>query len=88
MIWTTPGWGSYYRKGNLLESQGDYLAAFEAYDLAVAAARRAGDKRLEALVLGIKVIGQNRVGDVAGAAASAETAWFWSRNWMKSPPTA
>ncbi len=65
---------AYYRKGNLLESQGDYLAAFEAYDLAVAAARRAGDKRLEALVLGIKVIGQNRVGDVAGAAASAETA--------------
>jgi class 3 adenylate cyclase/tetratricopeptide (TPR) repeat protein len=63
-----------YRKGNLLENQGDYPAAFEAYDQAVAAARRAGDQRLEALVLGIKVIGQNRVGDVAGATYSAETA--------------
>jgi len=65
---------AYYRQGNLLDHQGDYQAAFEAYDRALAAARRSGDRRLEALALGNKVIGQNRVGDIAGAAASAETA--------------
>jgi tetratricopeptide (TPR) repeat protein len=65
---------AYYRQGNLLDHQGDYQAAFKAYDRALAAARRVGDRRLEALVLGVKAIGQNRVGDVVGAAASAETA--------------
>jgi class 3 adenylate cyclase/tetratricopeptide (TPR) repeat protein len=63
-----------YRQGNLLESQGDYPGAFEAYDAAVEAARRAGDARLEALVLAIKGIGQNRMGLGAGARASAEAA--------------
>ena len=65
---------AYYRQGNLLDHQGDYRAAFEVYDLALAAARRAEDKRLEAMVLGVKVISLNRIGDVPGAAASAETA--------------
>jgi class 3 adenylate cyclase/predicted ATPase len=65
---------AYYRQGILLDNQGDYNAAIELYDKAVAAGRRASDKQLVARVLGMKVIGQNRVGDVTGAAASAKTA--------------
>jgi class 3 adenylate cyclase/tetratricopeptide (TPR) repeat protein len=63
-----------YRQGNLLESQGDYPAAFESYDNSLEAARRAGDSRLEALVLAIKGVGQNRMGESQAARVSAEAA--------------
>lgn len=63
-----------YRQGNLLESLGDYPAAFESYDAALQAAQRAGDLRLQALVLAIKAIGQNRLGESEAAQATAAAA--------------
>lgn len=62
-----------YRQGNYWDSRGDYQAAIEAYDTAIVVARRAGSRKTEGLVLAIKCIGQNRLGD-DHAAATAQAA--------------
>ncbi len=61
-----------FHEGLCADHMGDYRAALQSYDVALAAAWRASNDRLGALVLATKVICQSRLGDVSGAAATAE----------------
>lgn len=63
---------AYYREGIYADIAGNYRAALLAYDKASEAAWRASDHGLGVLLLGCKVICQNRLGDSKGAAATAE----------------
>lgn len=65
---------AHYRQGKYLEETGDYRMALQAYVAGLAAARRASNHRLETLLLGTKVLCQNRLGDRSGAAATAQEA--------------
>ena len=61
-----------FHEGLCADHMGDYRAALQSYDAALDAAWRASDHRLGAMLLGSKVICQGRLGDVNGAAATAE----------------
>jgi tetratricopeptide (TPR) repeat protein len=63
---------AHFRHALYLDHQGDYRAAVQAFDVALAAARRASDDALGMLILGMKLICQNRLGDMNGAAATAQ----------------
>ena len=64
---------AHYREGNYWDSRGDYRAALQVFDTAITLARRVGHVKIEALVMAVKSIGQNRLGD-GRAAATAEAA--------------
>ena len=70
---------AHYRQAVYLVKTGDFRAALKAFDSALVVARRAGHRRLEALLLGSKVISQNRQGDLSGAAATAQEALACAR---------
>jgi len=65
---------AYYRKGYTLGMMGRYAEEREAYLLAMKAARRANDMEREVLILGLKVVCEVRLGDLAAAARTAEEA--------------
>jgi tetratricopeptide (TPR) repeat protein len=63
---------AHYRQGIYLEQTGDYRMALQADEAGLAAARHASNHRLETLLLGKKVMYQVRLGDLNGAAATAQ----------------
>jgi class 3 adenylate cyclase/tetratricopeptide (TPR) repeat protein len=63
---------TYYRQALLLDAAGDYPAAFAAYQHAVVNAREDSAAALELRIMGIMLICQNRLGDAAGAAQTAQ----------------
>ncbi|HLF29055.1 MAG TPA: adenylate/guanylate cyclase domain-containing protein [Anaerolineae bacterium] len=68
-----------YRQGLYLEKTGDLRGAVQAYDAALASARRAQNRALETAVLAMKGISQNRLGDLDGADATAQEALAGAR---------
>ncbi len=71
---------AYYRQGFYLGIAGDYNGERLAYDRAFLYAERAGDRELEALVLGLKAIMLSRQGDLNDATSAAENALIFARN--------
>ena len=65
---------AYYRQGHSLEVMGQYQRALEAYNRGLAATLCAHDRRREALILGLKVICQLRLGDLKAAAQTSAEA--------------
>lgn len=65
---------AYYRKGYYQGMIGQYTKEREAYTLGLAAAVRVGDRRREALILGLKVLCEVRLGDLQAAAQTATAA--------------
>jgi tetratricopeptide (TPR) repeat protein len=65
---------AYYRQGHFLEVRGQYLPALHAYNRGLAAADRAHDRLHEALILGLKVVCQVRLGDLEAAAQTSAAA--------------
>ncbi|HKZ83988.1 MAG TPA: adenylate/guanylate cyclase domain-containing protein [Anaerolineae bacterium] len=65
---------AHYRHALSLDLSGGLREALNAYDTALATARRANSLELEALLLSQKAIGQNRLGEIDGAAAAAREA--------------
>jgi class 3 adenylate cyclase/tetratricopeptide (TPR) repeat protein len=65
---------AYYRKGYYQGMIGQYTKEREAYTLGLAAAARAGDRRREALILGLKVLCEVRLGDLQAAAQTTTAA--------------
>ncbi len=65
---------AYYRQGHSLEVMGQYQRALDAYNSGLAAAVRGHDRRREALILGLKVICQIRLGDLKAAAQTSAEA--------------
>ena len=65
---------AYYRKGYYLGVKGQYQQALEAYTCGLVAARRVCDRRREALILGLKVVCEDRIGDLEAAAQTSEEA--------------
>ncbi|HEV8339343.1 MAG TPA: adenylate/guanylate cyclase domain-containing protein [bacterium] len=63
---------AYVRQADYAGQMGDYPAALRAAELAVAAARRAGNTSIEVRALSGKVVAQTRVGDMAAAERTAE----------------
>jgi tetratricopeptide (TPR) repeat protein len=63
-----------YRRGRYLGVMGQYRQELEAYTRGLAAAARAQDYRREALILGLQVICEMRLGDLEAAAQTAEAA--------------
>ena len=70
---------AHYRHALYLESSGVLREALNAYDTALATARHANSLELEALLLGQKAIGQNRLGEIDGAAAAAQEALSYTQ---------
>jgi tetratricopeptide (TPR) repeat protein len=65
---------AYYRQGYFLGERGQYPQALEAYKRGLAAARAVNDRRCEALILGLKVVCEVRLGDLEAAAQTSELA--------------
>lgn len=65
---------AYYRQGYYLGERGQYPQALEAYNQGLAAAQRANDRRREALILGLKVVCEVRLGDLEAAAQTSAEA--------------
>ena len=65
---------AYYRQGYYLGKSGQYLQAREAYNRGLAAARRAHDRRREALILSLRVVNEVRLGDLEAAAQASAAA--------------
>jgi tetratricopeptide (TPR) repeat protein len=65
---------AYYRKGYYLGVCGQYLQEWEAYTRGLAAAVRAHERRREALILGLKVVCEVRLGNLEAAAQTATEA--------------
>lgn len=76
---------AHYREALYLDATGDFRTALRAYETALAAARRAQNHELEVLLLAMKVIGQNRLGDRSGAAAAAQEALSRARQVAEAP---
>lgn len=64
----------YYRQGYYLYVMGRYQQALGAFTKALAAARRSEDTRREALILGLKVVCESRLGDLQAAAQTSVAA--------------
>jgi tetratricopeptide (TPR) repeat protein len=65
---------AYCRRGLGLAQTGDDRAALDAYDEAVVLAQRAGDLRVQALAMGLKVLSLSRLNAREDAARTAEAA--------------
>jgi class 3 adenylate cyclase/tetratricopeptide (TPR) repeat protein len=65
---------AYYRKGYYLGVSGQYPQELEAYNRGLKAAKRVHDYRREALILGLKVVCEVRLGDLETAAQTATVA--------------
>ena len=65
---------AYYRQGFFLGERGQYSQALRAYIRGLAAARRVHDRRREALILGLKVVSEVRLGDPEAAARTSALA--------------
>ena len=65
---------AYYRQGYYLGVSGQYSQELEAYNRGLAAAARAHDHRREALILGLKVVCEVRLGDLKAAAQTSAAA--------------
>ncbi len=63
-----------YRQGYTFGASGQYLKEREAYIRGLEAARRAHDRRCEALILGLNVMCEVRLGDLEAAAQTSVTA--------------
>ncbi|MCL5994453.1 MAG: AAA family ATPase [Chloroflexi bacterium] len=63
-----------YRQGYCMDSSGDYRAALRTYEMALALARRTGNRILEATLLALMAISQNRLGEAEIAAGTAQAA--------------
>ena len=63
---------AHYRHALYLDHQGDYRAALQAYEVALASARRAQDRALCVSVMAMRLICQNRLGELSAAAAAAQ----------------
>ncbi|HEX9091063.1 MAG TPA: tetratricopeptide repeat protein, partial [Anaerolineales bacterium] len=62
---------AYYRQGYYLGVSGQYQKEYEAYVSGLAAAVRAHDRKREAMILGLKVFCEVRLGDLATVAQTA-----------------
>jgi tetratricopeptide (TPR) repeat protein len=65
---------AYYREGYYLGMSGQYLKEREAYNHGLAAAVRAHDRRREALILGLKVLCEIRLGNLEAAVQTSTAA--------------
>ncbi len=65
---------AYFRQGNCASTTGSHRRAVAAYEAALAAARRAGDRQIEALVLGMKLVSHTQLGEMDAAVVTAEQA--------------
>jgi len=65
---------AYFRKGYTLGNSGKYAQEREAYLVGLEAAARAGDRLWEAMILGLKVVCEVRLGDLPAAARTAVAA--------------
>ncbi len=65
---------AYYRQGYYISIAGNDRQALLDYDKSLRAARRAGNTRLETLVLALVVVAQTRLGELDSAAITAEKA--------------
>ena len=63
---------AHYRKALLLDAAGDYPASMDEYQIALINARESRATSLEIRMLSMLLIGQNRLGDAAGAAATVQ----------------
>ncbi len=63
---------AHYRKALLLEAAGDYPETLDEYQIALSNAREGHATSLELRMMGMLSICQNRLSDVAGAAATAQ----------------
>ena len=71
---------AYYRQGYGLEMIGKYSQELEAYNRGLEAARRAHDSRHEALILGLKVMCEVRLGALDAAAETCAEALVCAEN--------
>lgn len=65
---------AYYRQGYSLQESGQYVKALESHMHGLEAARRSSDRRHEALILGLKVICEVRLGDLEAATQTSAAA--------------
>lgn len=65
---------AHYMQASLAHSFGDDWGALAAFEDALTSARQSGNLRVEALVLGLKVTSEGRLGEMAAAAATAAEA--------------
>jgi len=79
---------AYYRAGYHLAISGEDREALKMYETALASAERAGNKKLETLILGTKTISLTRLGEIEAASASAEEALSRARALEDAPTLA
>lgn len=65
---------AHYKRGHYAYSGGDDRAAMVAYDAALAAASGSGNRRVEALTLGLKLVSEARLGETDAAIATGKEA--------------
>jgi tetratricopeptide (TPR) repeat protein len=65
---------AYYRLGFFYNSQGQYKKELDAYEKALSAAQRAGDRNMETQILGLKVACLTRLGEMHEAGETADLA--------------
>ena len=70
---------AYYRQAFFFNSQGDYPSELAAHEKALAAARKAGNQKIETMTLGLKVVCLTLLGDLDAARETAELAEGYAR---------
>ncbi len=79
---------AYYRAGYHLAISGEDQEALKSYETALASAERAGNKKLETLILGTKTISLTRLGEIEAASVAAEEALARARALGDAPTLA
>ncbi|MBE9475244.1 MAG: tetratricopeptide repeat protein, partial [Chloroflexi bacterium] len=70
---------AYYRQGYFFSSQGHYQKELQAYEKALDAAREAGNRLVETLILGLKVVCLTFLGEMDEAHETADLALKYAR---------
>ena len=70
---------AYYRLGFFYNSRGQYKNELDAYEKALSAARRAADRQVETLILGLKVVCLSFLGEMELAHETADTVLSYAR---------
>jgi len=79
---------AYYRAGYHIATGGEDQEALKSYETALVSAERAGNKKLETLILGTKTLSLTRLGEIEAASTAAEEALVRARALEDGPTLA